>query len=80
MYNPSPLNSPRGLWMAPDIYLTAPIWPEECEEEAVCTTVPTPPEADIPLERADNKTKYRAGEQVYFICKDSRAVLSMIFI
>ena len=43
----------------------------------MCTTIPTPPEtADIPLVRADNRTKYRAGEEVYFVCKDPRATLN----
>ena len=42
----------------------APTWPAECVEEAVCTTIPSPPTADIALVRADNKTKYRSGEQV----------------
>ena len=42
----------------------APLWPEQCEPEAVCTTIPNPPDAEIALVRADNRTKYRAGEQV----------------
>ena len=49
----------------------APLWPEQCEPEAVCSTIPNPPDADIVLVRADNGTKYRAGEQVKIIGKKS---------
>ena len=42
----------------------APLWPEQCEPEAVCSTIPDLPDAEIPLVRADNRTKYRASEQV----------------
>ena len=48
----------------------APLWPEQCEPEAVCTTIPNPPDAEIALVRADNRTKYRAGEQVKTIEKN----------
>ena len=48
----------------------APLWPEQCEPEAVCTTIPNPPDAEIALVRADNRTKYRAGEQVRTIEKN----------
>ena len=41
-----------------------PLWPEQCVPESVCTTIPNPPNVEIPLVRADNRTKYRAGEQV----------------
>ena len=42
----------------------APLWPERCVPESVCTTIPNPPNMEMPLVRADNRTKYRAGEQV----------------
>ena len=48
----------------------APFWPEQCEPKAVCSTIPHPPDADIALVRADNRTKYRAGEQVRTIEKN----------
>ena len=47
----------------------APFWPEQCEPKAVCSTIPNPPDADLALVRADNRTKYRAGEQVKTIEK-----------
>ena len=54
----------------------APLWPEQCEPEAVCTTIPNPPDAEIALVRADNRTKYRAGEQVNPIEKKIRATFN----
>lgn len=56
-----------------------PNWPAECEDEIVCDSsvyLPEPPAtADIKLVRADNRTKYRSGEQVYFVCEDPTAVI-----
>ena len=33
----------------------APIWPEECAEEKVCSVIPESPENEIRLIRADNR-------------------------
>ena len=42
----------------------------------VCTSIPQPPDATIKFARADNKTKYRLEEQIYFTCEDEKAVVN----
>jgi len=55
-----------------------PPWPLECDAEVVCENVPAAPTegVDIPLERLDDRQKFRVGEKAYFGCSNAEAVLN----
>ena len=58
-----------GSFQAPSI------WPSECQELKVCSAIPEPPEADIKLVKAHNRTQFRDGEFVYYTCQDPKAIV-----
>ncbi len=70
-------NYKMEIYCVDGVFDTSSGWPTDCETKSVCETVPEPP-ADKGLERSDDRTTFRQGEQAYFTCSDPAAVLNDI--